>query len=279
MKSAITHAAWIGLALSTVVTPTFAQFRENTEKQLTCENGGYDNDRVRHCEMREMNAPAIGRLNIDGLRNGGASIKGWSRGDVLVRARVEASGETDSAATGMVSQVSIDTSGGQVLARGPEPHDNAWWSVSYEIFVPHNTDLSLKTHNGGINISDVRGQIHFEGNNGGVNMKRVAGDLTGSTVNGGIQVELTGTMSDFRQLELSTHNGGVTVAMPSTFSARFQAETNNGGIHSDFPLPPQPQIQPNVRPRKLDATIGAGGPLIHVTTSNGQVSLKKTELQ
>jgi hypothetical protein len=277
MKSALTHAAWIGLAVATAGVPSFAQFRDNSEKQMTCENGDRDGDRVRHCEIREQSAPAIGSLNIDGLRNGGANIKGWSRGDVLVRARVETAADNEGAAAGLATQVSIDTSGGQVVARGPENRDNSWWSVSYEIFLPHNTNLTLKTHNGGINISDVRGQIRFEGNNGGVNMKRVAGDLTGSTVNGGINVELVGVMSDFRQLDLSTRNGGVNVAMPSTFSARFQAETNNGGIHSDFALPPQPQS--NARPRKLDAVIGAGGPLIHVTTNNGQVSLKKTELQ
>ncbi len=277
MKLALTHAAWIGLAVFTAGVPSFAQFRDNSEKQMNCDNSGQDGDRVRHCEMREQSAPAVGRLQIDGLRNGGATIKGWSRGDVLVRARVEASADTEGAASGLAKQVFIDTSGGQVVARGPERTDNSWWSVSFEIFVPHNTDLSLKTHNGGINISDVRGQIRFEGNNGGVHLKRIAGDVSGSTVNGGIQVELAGPVADFRQLDVSTHNGGVTVSMPSTYSARFQAETYNGGIHSDFPIPQQPPS--NVRPRKLEAVVGAGGPLIHVTTHNGQVSLKRSEAQ
>ena len=275
MKLALTHAVSMGLALSLAGVPAFAQFRDNNEKQMACDKGDHDGDRARHCEIREQTAPAIGRLNIDGLRNGGATIKGSSRGDVLVRARIDASADTEGAAASMASQVSIDTSGGQVVARGPDNNNNSWWSVSYEIFVPHNTDLNLKTHNGGINISDVRGQIRFEGNNGGVNLKRVAGDVGGSTVNGGINLELVGPLADFRQVELSTRNGGVNVAMPSTFSARFQAETNNGGIHSDFPLPLQPQS--NTRPRKLDAVIGAGGPLIHVTTSNGQVNLKRSE--
>jgi len=30
-----------------------------------------------------------------------------------------------------------------------------------------------------------------------------------------------------------------------------------------------------VRPRKLDTNIGSGGALIHLTTHNGQVSLKR----
>ncbi len=277
MKVALTHAAWIGLAVFTAGVPSFAQFRDNTEKQMNCDSSRHDGDRVRHCEIREQSAPGAGRLQIDGLHNGGATIKGWSRGDVLVRARIEAAADTESAASALTKQVFVDTSGGQVVARGPERTDDSWWSVSYEIFVPHNTDLSLKTHNGGVNISDVRGQIRFEAHNGGVQLRRVAGDVSGSTANGGVQVELAGPSSDLRQLDVSTHNGGVTVSMPSNYSARLQAETHNGGIHSDFPLPAQPPS--NVRPRKLEANIGAGGPLIHLTTHNGQVSLKPAEGQ
>lgn len=82
------------------------------------------------------------------------TVKGWLRGEVLVRTRVEASGETEAAAAIIASRVSIDGSGGQVRAIGPEPVNNSWWSVSYEIFVPQITDLSLKTNNGGLTISD-----------------------------------------------------------------------------------------------------------------------------
>ncbi len=275
MRSALTGAAWIGLAVSTAGVPLRAQLQDNSEKQMACQNGGYDSERARHCEIREQVVPAIGRLNVDAGRNGGATVKGWRRSDVLVRARVEASGETEAAAALMASQVWIDSSGGQVRAMGPESVNNSWWSVSYEIFVPQTTDLTLKTHNGGITISDVRGQIHFDGNNGGVHLKRLAGDVTGATVNGGVQVELAGTIWDGRQLEVSTRNGGISVAMPSYYSAHIQAETQSGGVQSDFPV----MLDGNVRPRQLDFNLGSGGPLIHITTTNGRVSLKRAESQ
>jgi hypothetical protein len=240
---------------------------------MTCQNGGYDGDRARHCEVREQSLPSIGQLSVDAGRNGGATVKGWLRNDVLVRARVEATGDTESAAAQMASQVTIDGSGGQVRATGPEAANNSWWSVSYEIFVPQMTDLELKTHNGGMTISDVRGRIHFDGNNGGVQLKRLAGDVSGATVNGGIQVELTGAMWDGRQLEVSTHNGGVTVAVPANYSAHLQAEVGNGGIQSDFPL----MAEASGRPRRVDHYLGAGGALIHITTGNGQVRFKRSE--
>jgi len=277
MRSAVTCAAWISVAVFAAGGPLLAQLRDNSEKQMICQNGRYDNDGVRHCEMREQTVPAIGRLSVDAKRNGGVTVKGWLRNEVLVRARVEASAENEGAAANVVSRVSIDSSGGQVRATGPESVDNnnSWWSVSYEIFVPQNTDVTATARNGGINISDVRGQIRFEGRNGGVHLKRLAGDVSGSTVNGGVQAELTGTIWEGRQLEVSTRNGGVNVTMPSSYSARIQAESERGGFQSDFPV----TVQGNMRPRRLDFNVGAVGPLIHVTTTNGRVSFTRTESQ
>jgi hypothetical protein len=274
MRSVFTQAACIGFALLSVSVPLLAQLQDNTEKQLTCGDRGQNNDRPRHCEIREHSLPSIGRLNIDSGQNGGTTVKGWLRGDVLVRARIEASAATEGAAAIMTSRVLIDGSGGQVHASGPEPEKEAWWSVTYEIFVPQATDLTLKTHNGGINISDVRGRLAFEGVNGGVRLKRVAGEINGRTVNGGIDVELAGAAFEARQMDLSTVNGGVTVTMPANYSARVQTETGMGRVQSDFPAPPDTG---NLRSRRMDFTIGSGGPPIHITTGNGSIRLKRAE--
>jgi len=249
--------------------------QNNTEKQLACSNGGGDRERARHCEVREQSLPAIGRLSIDASPNGGATVKGWLRNDVLVRARVEATGENEGDAANIASRVTIDGSGGQVRATGPEQRDRSGWSVSYEIFVPQVTDLTLKSVNGGLNVSDVRGQLHVEAMNGGVRLKRVGGEVKGNTVNGGIDVELTGTMADWRQMELTTTNGGVTIAMPAHYSARIQAETGMGRIQSDFPMPPSTDN----RSRRMEFNVGSGGPPIHITTGNGGIRLKRLETQ
>jgi DUF4097 and DUF4098 domain-containing protein YvlB len=272
MRLVVTSAAWVGLAVCTAGVPLLAQFKDNTEKRLTCDNGGYDGDRARHCEIREQGVPSVGNLTIDAGRNGGATVKGWSRNDVLVRARVEASGETEGAAANLASRINIESAAGQVRATGPEATNNYGWSVSYEIFVPHMTDVSMKTHNGGVAITDVRGRLQLETHNGGVSLKRVMGDVTGTTYNGGISVEMAGTTWDGRQMELNTHNGGVTVTMPAQFSARVQAETGMGRIHSDFPMPQEISAQ---RSRKVEFSIGGGGAPIHITTQNGGITLKR----
>jgi hypothetical protein len=276
MRSLITGAACLGFALLSVHAPAFAQMRDNTEPELSCNNRGYNNDRPRHCEMREQTVASIGRLGIDSGQNGGVTVKGWMRQQVLVRTRIESQADTEGAAAILTSRVLVDASGGQVRATGPDKTDNnSWWSVSYEVFVPQNTDLTLKTHNGGVNISDVRGRISFEGVNGGVNLKRVAGEISGKTVNGGINVELAGNGGDARQMDLSTVNGGVNVSLPSNYSARVQTETGNGGVRSDFPMPQQENR--NARSRRMEFLIGAGGPPINITTSNGSINLKRAD--
>jgi DUF4097 and DUF4098 domain-containing protein YvlB len=270
----LTTAALVGLAASAGSISLFAQLQNNTEKQLTCNNNSGDRDRARHCEVRELSVASIGRLSIDSSPNGGISIKGWSRGDVLVRARVEASADTEGTAANLVSRVAIDGSGGQVRATGPESANESW-SVSYEVFVPHMTDVTLKTRNGGLTIADVRGQIKFDGVNGGVRLKRVSGEISGATVNGGIDVEMAGMVADWRQMDLKTNNGGITVAMPAQYSADVQAETGQGRIQSDFPMPPSTDF----RNRRMAFAVGAGGPPMRLTTNNGGIRLKRIDTQ
>lgn len=271
MKLLYTSAACIGLAVC-AANPAMAQMQDNTEKQMTCNNGDYG-DQARHCDIREQTMPSAGRLTVGSVENGGVTVKGWLRSDVLVRARVDTSADTQAEAAAMASQVAISAAGGEVRATGPQSTHNGGWNVSYEIFVPQATDVSLKANNGGVTISDVRGEIHFQTTNGGVHLRRVGGDVSGSTENGGIQVELAGNIYDGRQMEVSARNGGITVAMPSYYSAHLQAETQQGRIQSDFPV----TVSGDVRPRNLDFNVGGGGPLIHVSTENGGVRFRKTD--
>ena len=284
MRSILKSAAWIGMAVTTAGSPLLAQLHDNSEKQLTCNNSGYDSDRARHCEIREQSLPSIGVLNVDPGTNGGASVKGWTRNEVLVRTRIETRADNEGAAGILASRILIDGSGGQVRATGPEQSRDGGWSVTYEIFVPQTTDLTLKTRNGGLSVSDVRGHIQVETVNGGVNLTRVSGDVKGGTVNGGINVEMAGAMWDGNQMELSTRNGGVTLAMPAQYSARIQAETGMGRIQSDFPVPQLESARSQSRfdggrDQKVDFTVGGGGAPIHITTGNGSIRLKRTGLQ
>src|SRR3954451_4200963 len=178
------------LAMALAATALVAQ-----ERTLNCDDVRRNSDNGRRqtfCEVREFPAAAAARMVVDGRTNGGINVKGWDRSDTLVRAQVTTWSPTLDEAKALSKQVTVQTAGGNVLADAPDFGTDRGWAVSYEIFVPHRIDLSLKTHNGGVRISDVSGSIDFDAVNGGVALMRLGGTVKGKTANGGIKVEFAG---------------------------------------------------------------------------------------
>ncbi len=151
---------------------------------------------------------------VDGKKNGGVAVKGWDRGEIFVRAKIQTWATTEAEAQAIAGQIRIETTGGQIQAEGPTVSDQQGWAVSFEVFVPRNSNLSLKAHNGGISIADVRGQIEFNALNGGVSLKRLAGFVKGQTTNGGLSIELAGSRWDGEGINVRTTNGSVNLLIP-----------------------------------------------------------------
>lgn len=237
---------------------------------LSCRDNWYSDRLVGQCEMREQKLPA-GPLTVDASRNGGVAIKGWDQNEILVRARVQGAAASQGEADQLVKQIRIETAGGKVFAVGPETTKNYQWNVSYEIFVPKRTDLSLEAYNGGISIADVSGRIEFTGHNGGVVLKRVGGSVRGGTMNGGLVVELDGSSWNGEELDVKTTNGGIVMVIPENYSAHLETGTVNGHLNIDFPVTVQGRIG-----RELAVNLGNGGPTVRATTTNGGVKIKRT---
>ena len=271
--------AFAFLVVISLTVPARAQMRDNRDMQLTCNNISREISRERSlsCEVRESNLGPSGRLDIEPGHNGGITVKGWAQNSVLVRARLEAWAENDTEARNIASQIRVEAAGGQIRATGPDfdgflrSDRYRSWAVTFEIFTPWSTNLTMGSHNGGITISDIRGRIDFQSHNGGVRLARVAGDVKGETHNGEINAELNGNTWEGRQLELSTHNGGVTLFLPASYSASLETESNRGRLDSDFPV----TVRGRLDEKNLNFNIGSGGPLIKVSTHNGGIRLRK----
>lgn len=240
------------------------------EAGMRCEDRGWRGDGYSRCAIRETTIPATRLLSVDGRRNGGVSVKGWERSDVLVRAKVESYGRTEAEAAAQLDQIRVETNGGSIRADGPSNGERQGWSVSFEVFVPHRTDLSLKAHNGGISISEVQGQIEFEAHNGGVALRRLGGAVHGQTHNGGLSIELDGERWNGEGLDVKTTNGGVNLIVPTNYSARLETRTVHGGMKIDFPVTVQGEIG-----REVSFDLGAGGARIRAVTTNGGVSVRR----
>jgi hypothetical protein len=247
----------------------------NRENRAFCsDNDNWtSDDKVSARDLREMSIAATSSLSVDSNQNGGISVRGEQRSDILIRACVNAWGRTEAAAKAVAAGVRISTSG-TVTAENTSD-DN--WSVSYQILVPRNTSLDLKAHNGGISIAGVDGTLEFETTNGGVNLKDVSGNVRGRTTNGGVNVVLSGTSWRGSGLDVTTTNGGVNMTMPAGYAANVETGTVNGGFHSNIPALNVDTDRSNGyshgRSKRINATINGGGAPIRVVTTNGGVRI------
>lgn len=268
----MTHILSTGI-LFLAALPGLAQFQDNQTPTLNCDHTGHNGRLMNHCEMREQTIPAISKLTVDGRTNGGIRVKGWTRKDILVRAQVRTAAATEAEATSLAAQIFVQTAAGNVAANGPAQADQQHWSVSYEVFVPQRSDLSLTTQNGGIGISDVQGQIEFQANNGGIHLARLAGNVKGGTTNGGAHIELAGNRWDGPGLDVHSVNGGVHLSLPSNYSARLETGTTNGRVRSDIPELATPREK---QQKQLSLDLGGGGAPVRVFTTNGAVHINRS---
>jgi DUF4097 and DUF4098 domain-containing protein YvlB len=277
MRHVIASTSLVVAALALVslgaARPAGAQERERTPEEWLrrCRDWSDDDDRVRHCEVRDVTIPRIsGRLSVDGRLNGGIAVRGWDRTDILVRAKIQAWGDSEAEARRIAAAIRIRTEDGRVAAEQSEGGRRSGWSVSYDVYVPRRSDLDLRTHNGGILVEGVQGRIDVEALNGGVSIRNVQGDLRGGTTNGGVTLALEGDRWVGEGVDLETTNGGVTIVVPERYNARLETGTVNGGMHVEFPVTVQGMVG-----RRLTTTLGSGGPLIRVRTTNGGVTLRR----
>ena len=265
--------AVLALMMSCVFSATTFSQKDKASDSLACRDNWGNDKLVSKCEVKEQTLPATNdTIAVDGRMNGGVSIKGWERNEILLRARIQTAGPSEAAANELAQQVRIETAGSKIFASGPENRTDHWWSVSYEIFVPRRSNLSLKTNNGGISITDVNGRLEFSALNGGVNLKRVGGTVRGGTTNGGLNVELSGERWDGEALDVKTTNGGVSMWIPENYSAHLETGTVNGRLSVDFPVTVQGDIT-----RELAVNLGSGGATIRAMTTNGGVRIRRSE--
>jgi hypothetical protein len=258
------------LALSAVSHPAAAPQQSTGDDWCRNEWSG-NRDRETVCDVRQFKVAAAGTLAVNAEPNGGIDVKGETRNDILVLAKVVAQAETQARAKQIADAVRISTSPSDVSASGPSGLGRReGWSVSYRLAVPTISMLSLKTTNGGIAVRDVDGQVEFRTVNGGVKLANMAGDVKGRTTNGGVDVDLDGPGWKGEGLDVETNNGGVHLRIPEQYSAHLETGTVNGGLNIDFPITVQGRLD-----RQVNADLGGGGAPIRVRTQNGGVKVSK----
>ena len=246
--------------------------------KLTCQEGNWSGGRnsKRACETRELALaiPAGQPFTVDGGTNGGISVHGWAGPNVRVRAKVQSWGDTEAAAQAQLQAIRLSSQNQTLRAEAPAGADPSGqhWAVSYEIFVPQQTALVLRTHNGGIRLDNLQADVRFDALNGGVDLVGLGGQVKGRTVNGGVSVILTGQHWDGTGLDVETTNGGIHWQLPPGYSAQLFTSTSAGSVTSTLNLP---VVKSDYVHHQVSGPLGQGGAPLRVVTVNGGISIKQ----
>ncbi len=146
-------------------------------------------------------------------------------------------------------------------------------------FHTSRTDFQLARLDGDIDISPnsdlsanaAQGPVTLNTRNRNITLDQIAGDLSVTNRNG--SVDLT-SAPPIGNINVENRNGSVTMTLPEQASFTVQAQTNNGDVDNDFSLPDSGDDNH----KTLTGTVGKGGSLIRITTSEGDISLKKASI-
>jgi len=241
----------------------------------------------------ELSAPlSAGSTFAAKTHNGSITIHGADVAQCSLTAKIVTRAGTDEEAQELSDQVSVTLvpSENGLTAKIDQPTrlTNKSVSVSYDIQIPNQTNLELITHNGAVRIADITGDINatthngkvstenssgtvvLTTHNGSVNCQNISGDARLHTHNGGVDAVYSETAPSVCDVSIETYNGGIGFTSPPNFSARVDASTHNGSVHTDLPI----TVTGKVSKRKLTGTIGTAEGKLYLETHNGSIKIR-----
>lgn len=179
----------------------------------------------------------------------------------------------------------IVSSNGSIRADGVQGYARLRTSNGRITVYGHNGEIDAETSNGSIEATDQTGNARVHTSNGAIRVEMNQGSLDAGTSNGSITARLTKpdanapvrltssngridlTMDAVRDVHASTSNSSIQVRIPSGANARVRARTSNASITTEF------DVRGERSKHTLEGTIGNGGPMIDLSTSNGGIRL------
>jgi len=212
-------------------------------------------------EQKSFSTQKGKKLDLVSRVGGNVIIKGWDKMEVDVSIDHNFD-ESDVTFT-------ITESNGNVTVKGEKNGGGNNWGwgnkrTTYEVYVPNEFDLELKTSGGNLDIDGVNGEIEGRTSGGNVDVSNLAGQLKLGTSGGNIGVNnVTG---DGR---VSTSGGNVTV---KSMNGKFDLSTSGGNITiSDSEI--EGKASTSGGGINVSRTKGA----LSVATSGGNISFNDSE--
>lgn len=242
------------------------------------------------------------RLTVENV-NGSIEISGWDQNMIDISATKYA--DTDQVLAQLKVDVAVSADGVHISTVVPPESRNV--GVKYVLKVPRRAELAeIRSSNGSIRVTEIEGAANLRTSNGSVHASKTRGKLEIGTSNGSVRIEENDGETDVRTSNGSVHasgirgpltasssngamdlqidsatqnavkaetsNGGITLRMPASAGARVRAVTSSHNkVSSDFDVRKEGVNSES----HLEGVVGAGGPNVELTTSQGSIRLLK----
>ena len=165
----------------------------------------------------------------------------------------------------------LKTSNGHVEVRRLKGSLNAETSNGPVELQDIDGTVDVRTSNGHIRAEGIRGALDATTSNSNIHatLEKVDGAVRVQSSNGGIDLSLPPNAQS--AVRAHTSNSGITLHLPGEVNARLSAGTSNASISTDFEM----RMRGEISKHHIEGAIGNGGPLIDLSTSNGQIRIMK----
>ena len=145
--------------------------------------------------------------------------------------------------------------------------------IKWTIKVPQGVSVDLRTVNGGVELTGLRGDVRARSTNGGIKGHGLASaNVDAAVTNGGVEIELASAVTT-GAIDLESVNGGVSLSLPRDSKADISARCVNGGLSiDDLEL----EIIGEQTRRKVEGKMNGGGARVTLETTNGGVRLSRS---
>lgn len=225
---------------------------------------------------KSYNLAGIQKVRVQNV-NGAVHVETWDKPQLSLVAVKRAKGSSP-AETLKETEIRVKTTGSTLEIETVLPKTRgwglfSWWGtrmaeVSYELKLPAAMAVQIETVNGRILAERRLGPLVLNTVNGTIRVVAQEGPVRANTVNGSVEVAFTGPV---RKAELETVNGSVTVTGSRESSIRYNLQTVNGRIRSEFA---ELSVEGKWGPKEARGEFNGGKEALSVETINGEVRLQ-----
>lgn len=230
-----------------------------------------------HDETISRRFPAAGvrRLELQEV-NGSVDVSAGPADTITLVAHVHARGQEPDARkdnkgyfeTNLEGETLVVGRRGERHVRFPFVFSTRNVSVNYDIKVPPQFELELRTVNGRIATRGIDGETDAVTVNGPIDIETSGTrELRAHTVNGPLKARFLQT---FHGAQLKTVNGGVVAVLPPNASFACDLSQVNGDFEASFPL----SIHSHPGSRRVSGEVNGGQYELRIVTVNGDIRVE-----